>query len=49
MALAWLLTRPGLAAPLASARTLEQFHDLVPMASLDLSPDEVALLDDASA
>jgi aryl-alcohol dehydrogenase-like predicted oxidoreductase len=49
VALAWLLTRPGLAAPLASARTLEQFRDLVPMATLALTPDEVALLEDASA
>jgi aryl-alcohol dehydrogenase-like predicted oxidoreductase len=49
VALAWLLTRPGLTAPLASARNLEQFADLVTMGTLDLTPDEIALLDAASA
>ena len=49
VALAWLLTRPGLAAPLASARNLEQFADLVTMGTLVLTADEIALLDSASA
>jgi aryl-alcohol dehydrogenase-like predicted oxidoreductase len=49
VALAWLLTRPGLTAPLASARNLEQFADLVPMGTLELSSDEIELLDIASA
>ncbi|MCX6433565.1 MAG: aldo/keto reductase [Actinobacteria bacterium] len=49
VALAWLLTRPGLTAPLASARNLEQFADLVTMGTLDLTPEEIALLDAASA
>ncbi len=49
VALAWLLTRPGVAAPLASARTPEQLADLVPMATLTLSAEEIADLDEASA
>ena len=48
VALAWLLTRPGLTAPLASARNLDQFADLVTMGTLDLTPEELALLDAAS-
>jgi aryl-alcohol dehydrogenase-like predicted oxidoreductase len=48
VALAWLLTRPGVTAVLASARNLEQFADLVPMGTLELSPDEVSALEDAS-
>jgi aryl-alcohol dehydrogenase-like predicted oxidoreductase len=49
VSLAWLLTRPGVAAPIASARTPEQLADLLPMATITLRPDEIALLDDASA
>lgn len=49
VSLAWLLTRPGVTAPVASARTPEQLTDLLPMGSLRLSDDEVALLNDASA
>ena len=49
VALAWLLTRPGVAAPLASARNAEQLVDLLAMGSLELSADEVALLNEASA
>ena len=37
------------AAPIASARTVGQLDDLLPMATLDLRVDEVALLDRASA
>jgi len=49
VALAWLLTRPGVTAPIASARTVEQLVDLVPMATLTLSADEIDALDAASA
>ena len=49
VALAWLLARPGVAAPLASARTVEQFADLVAMGSVDLTDAEVAALTEASA
>ncbi len=49
VALAWLLTRPGVAAPIASARTPDQLTDLLPLASLRLDADERRRLDDASA
>jgi aryl-alcohol dehydrogenase-like predicted oxidoreductase len=49
VALAWLLTRPGGIAPLASARTLEQFAALLPMATVTLSTHELAELDVASS
>lgn len=49
VSLAWLLTRPGVTAPLASGRTVAQLADLVPMATLTLTADEVASLDAASA
>jgi aryl-alcohol dehydrogenase-like predicted oxidoreductase len=49
IALAWLRTRPGIAAPLASARTPEQLGALLASATLELSADEVAALDAASA
>ncbi len=49
VALAWLLTRPGVSAPLASARNLDQLVDLVAMGSVPLSADDVAALDAASA
>jgi aryl-alcohol dehydrogenase-like predicted oxidoreductase len=43
VALAWLRARPAVGAPIASARTPEQLADLLPMASLELAADEVAL------
>ena len=49
VALAWLRTRPAVVAPIASARTPEQLADLLPMASLELTADELALLESASA
>jgi aryl-alcohol dehydrogenase-like predicted oxidoreductase len=49
VALAWLLTRPGVVAPIASARTPEQLAQLLPLASLHLDADEQRRLDDASA
>ena len=49
VALAWLRTRPAVVAPIASARTLEQLAELLPMASLELGPDELALLESVSA
>ena len=49
VALAWLLTRPGVTAPLASARNLEQFAALLPMATITLSTQELAELDVASS
>ena len=49
VALAWLLTRPNLVAPLASARTVDQLPALLDSARLDLTADEVEALDKASA
>jgi aryl-alcohol dehydrogenase-like predicted oxidoreductase len=41
VALAWLAQQPTVAAPIASARTLEQLSDLLPMLTLELSQAEV--------
>ncbi|HEX5114107.1 MAG TPA: aldo/keto reductase [Pseudonocardiaceae bacterium] len=49
VALAWLLSRPSVVAPIASARNPEQLAELMPMADLALSPAELAALDSASA
>ncbi|ABY22000.1 oxidoreductase [Renibacterium salmoninarum ATCC 33209] len=48
-ALAWLLAKPAVAAPLASARTVEQLPDLLAATSLKLTVEDVATLDSASA
>ncbi|HEY4276727.1 MAG TPA: aldo/keto reductase [Conexibacter sp.] len=48
VALAWLLAQPTVVAPIASARTPEQLADLLPVAELRLSDDEVAKLTAAS-
>jgi aryl-alcohol dehydrogenase-like predicted oxidoreductase len=44
VALAWLRTRPGVVAPIASARTPEQLADILPAAELELSEDEAERL-----
>ena len=49
VALAWLMTRPALVAPLASATSTAQFAELVGALHLALSPAELARLDEASA
>ncbi|QGZ50076.1 aldo/keto reductase [Streptomyces sp. QHH-9511] len=49
VALAWLASRPTVAAPIASARTPEQLPALVAVADLTLSAAELATLDEASA
>ncbi len=49
VALAWLMAQPSVAAPIASATTLDQFRDLSAAASLDLSAADLAALDAASA
>jgi aryl-alcohol dehydrogenase-like predicted oxidoreductase len=49
VALAWLIARPSITAPIASATNTEQTSALVRAASLTLMIDEVALLDKASA
>ena len=49
VALAWLLTRPGIAAPIASATKVEQLADLVAAATLKLDAEALADLEAASA
>jgi aryl-alcohol dehydrogenase-like predicted oxidoreductase len=49
ISLAWLLAQPSVAAPIASARTREQLPDLLAVASIELSSDEVGALSAASA
>ncbi|OOG53605.1 aldo/keto reductase [Rhodanobacter sp. C03] len=49
VALAWLIARPGLTAPIASATSVEQLHELLGATRLLLAPDEIAQLDRVSA
>ena len=49
VSLAWLLTRPAVVAPIASARTPEQLEELLPFISMHLRKDERKRLNDASA
>ena len=48
VALAWLLTRPTVAAPIASVSRVEQLPALVASTGLDLSPEDLADLDAVS-
>jgi len=48
VALAWLLAKPTVTAPLASATSVEQLAELVAAPGLELTADEVARLDEAS-
>jgi aryl-alcohol dehydrogenase-like predicted oxidoreductase len=49
IALAWMLARPSIAAPIVSATTLPQLADLLKAPEIKLSGDDVATLDTASA
>ncbi|WP_370936957.1 aldo/keto reductase [Amycolatopsis sp. cg13] len=49
VALAWLAQQPTVAAPIASARTVEQVPALVAMQDVELSDEELRILDAASA
>jgi len=49
LALAWLLARPSISAPIASATSLEQLHDLIDATKLALDPASIELLNHASA
>ncbi len=49
VALAWLLARPSVTAPIASATSLEQFKDLVEATQLELDATAVKWLNEASA
>jgi aryl-alcohol dehydrogenase-like predicted oxidoreductase len=49
VALAWLAAKPGVIAPIASARTAGQALEITAVLSLELSPADLAALDAASA
>ena len=49
VALAWLRAQPRVVAPIASARSTEQLEQILPAASLELSPDEVERLSAAAS
>jgi aryl-alcohol dehydrogenase-like predicted oxidoreductase len=49
VALAWIIARPGITAPIASATTLPQMDSLIRAASLKLNAADIAELDAASA
>jgi aryl-alcohol dehydrogenase-like predicted oxidoreductase len=49
VALAWLSAQPGVVAPIASARNVEQLEALLPAVGLKLSDEELERLTEASA
>jgi aryl-alcohol dehydrogenase-like predicted oxidoreductase len=49
VALGWLIARPGVTAPIASATSVEQLDDLVQAVSIKLDDDALRRLDEASA
>lgn len=48
IALAWQIARPSITAPIVSATSVEQLHDLLAAANVSLSVQDVAQLDAAS-
>jgi aryl-alcohol dehydrogenase-like predicted oxidoreductase len=48
VALAWLMARPGITAPIASATSLDQLQDLVDSITLELDPASIEALNQAS-
>ncbi|WP_346317598.1 aldo/keto reductase [Chitinophaga sp. YIM B06452] len=48
VAIAWLMNRPGVTAPIASATNLQQLNELIRAVSLRLDTDAMQLLNDAS-
>ncbi|WP_312798674.1 aldo/keto reductase [Tianweitania sp.] len=48
VALAWIIARPGVTAPIASATSVDQVESFAKAASLKLSQDDIATLDKAS-
>ncbi len=49
VALAWVMARPGITAPIASATSLDQVESLIRAASLKLAAEDMAELEKASA
>jgi aryl-alcohol dehydrogenase-like predicted oxidoreductase len=48
-ALAWLLAKPAVTAPIIGANSVEQLRELLPASDLRLSPEEISRLDRLSA
>jgi aryl-alcohol dehydrogenase-like predicted oxidoreductase len=48
VAIAWLLTRPHVVAPIASARSAGQLAEILPAVKLELTPEETGLLSSAT-
>jgi aryl-alcohol dehydrogenase-like predicted oxidoreductase len=49
VALAWVISRPGITAPIASATSIKQLNELVKATELDLSSEAIDLLNSASS
>jgi aryl-alcohol dehydrogenase-like predicted oxidoreductase len=49
IALAWTIAQPGITAAIASATSMPQLAELVAALKLELTPQQVARLDSASA
>ncbi len=49
VSLAWLLHRPSITAPIVSATSVEQLKDITKSVTIELNPDQLRLLDKASA
>jgi aryl-alcohol dehydrogenase-like predicted oxidoreductase len=47
VAIAWVMARPGITAPIASATSIQQLDELIDATRLALTPTEVAMLDAA--
>ena len=48
VSLAWLLHKPYMTAPIVGANSVEQLNELLPAATLSLTPEEVSGLDEVS-
>jgi aryl-alcohol dehydrogenase-like predicted oxidoreductase len=49
VALAWILARPGVTGPIASATSVDQLHELLGSLNLEIDQDTIAQLDRVSA
>jgi aryl-alcohol dehydrogenase-like predicted oxidoreductase len=49
VALAWLLARPGITAPITSANSAEQWNDLAAAIEVKLTAEDIAVLDEKSS
>jgi aryl-alcohol dehydrogenase-like predicted oxidoreductase len=49
VALAWLMARPSITAPIASSTSVEQLRDILGSADLKLTPENVQVLNEASS